>query len=162
MIEQGVYLGLFAKGGLRRIISDFEGFADWSESGGYRGYARSAYEQAAYEVRFLENQKEVREKLGDSKYEGVNILLAYYDYGDYSGNAFVLFKRGGQYFEVNGGHCSCYGLEGQWSPEETTLEALEHRMTKGELGRTSKWDGNKNLFAEELAHVIARERSATR
>jgi hypothetical protein len=28
---------------------------------------------------------------------------------------------------VNGSHCSCHGLEGQWEPEETSMKALEHR-----------------------------------
>lgn len=47
------------------------------------------------------------------------IILAYYDYEDYSGYATVIFKDSNDIFwEVNGSHCSCYGLEGQWEPEE--------------------------------------------
>lgn len=56
--------------------------------------------------------------------DGADILLASYALEDYEGSAFVLFKRAGKLFEVNGSHCSCYGLEGQWEPEETTAEAL--------------------------------------
>lgn len=52
------------------------------------------------------------------------ILIAVYTYECYSGKAFVLFERDGKLFEVNGSHCSCYGLEDAWSPEETTWEAL--------------------------------------
>lgn len=55
------------------------------------------------------------------------VLLNYYEYEDYSGTGMVLYEKGGKLFEVNGGHCSCNGLEGQWSPEETTLEALYMR-----------------------------------
>lgn len=56
--------------------------------------------------------------------EGATILLASYTYENYSGAAFVLFEKDGTLFEVNGSHCSCYGLEDQWEPEETSEEAL--------------------------------------
>lgn len=59
------------------------------------------------------------------------ILLAVYTGDCYEGDAFVLFERDGQLFEVNGCHCSCHGLEDQWLPEETLEEALLHRLTKG-------------------------------
>lgn len=55
------------------------------------------------------------------------ILFAYYMCEDYSGTAFVLFRRNGKLYEVNGSHCSCYGLEGQWEPEETFVEAILER-----------------------------------
>jgi hypothetical protein len=74
-----------------------------------------------------------------SALEGAHVLLASYTYEDYSGKAFVLYRRDGKLYEVNGGHCSCYGLrdqsyyeegEGktQWEPEETSKEALEKRI----------------------------------
>jgi hypothetical protein len=55
------------------------------------------------------------------------ILYAEYETADYKGNAFVLFKQNGKLYEVSGSHCSCYGLEGQWKPEETSWEALAIR-----------------------------------
>lgn len=56
------------------------------------------------------------------------ILHAVYNTEPYEGSAFVLFKgKGGKLYEVNGGHCSCYGLEGQWKPEETSWDALAIR-----------------------------------
>lgn len=60
------------------------------------------------------------------------ILFASYTYEDYSGSATVIFERGGKVYEVNGGHCSCYGLEGQWEAEETSWAALNARL--GENG----------------------------
>lgn len=63
----------------------------------------------------------------NNKYFGVNILFASYTYENYSGTAFVLFEKGGKLYEVNGGHCSCYGLEGQWEPEETSWESIKIR-----------------------------------
>lgn len=58
------------------------------------------------------------------------VLLAAYDIDGYEGDAFVLFQRDGKLYEVHGGHCSCYGLEDQWTPEETTWEALAMRPRK--------------------------------
>lgn len=56
------------------------------------------------------------------------ILFAEYETPSYEGYAFVLFERDGKLYEVNGSHCSCYGLEGQWEPDETTWEALAMRQ----------------------------------
>ncbi len=55
------------------------------------------------------------------------IIYAAYAYENYSGNAFVLFSKDGQLYEVNGSHCSCYGLENQWEAEKTSWEALKSR-----------------------------------
>lgn len=85
------------------------------------------------------------------EYKGVEILLANYGSYGYEGGAFVLFRRDGQLYEVNGSHCSCYGLENQWDPEPTTVEALRHRMTKGNLG-SEAYDGGP--FADELRQVL--------
>ena len=64
-------------------------------------------------------------------FKTVNILIAWYDCEEYEGSAFVLFIQDGKLYEVNGGHCSCFGLEGQWDPEETTVKSIRHRMEKG-------------------------------
>lgn len=63
--------------------------------------------------------------------EGAKILFAEYEQGDYDGSALVLFSRDGKLYEVYGSHCSCFGLEGQFGPEETSVEALEHRLING-------------------------------
>jgi hypothetical protein len=55
------------------------------------------------------------------------ILLAWYDQESYEGTAFVLFQHADKLYEVNGGHCSCHGLEDQWKPEETSWAALKMR-----------------------------------
>lgn len=89
--------------------------------------------------------------------DDIEILLASYTQECYEGDAFVLFKRksDGKLYEVNGGHCSCYGLEGQWNPEETTVEELEHRLTKGRLGRSYSYGSeDENKFAIELGEIL--------
>lgn len=83
------------------------------------------------------------------EFKDAEILLASYGSASYEGHAFVLFRRDGKLWEVNGSHCSCYGLEGQWEPEETTVEALRHRVKEGTLG-----EYDDNPFAAELLQVL--------
>jgi len=59
--------------------------------------------------------------------ESAEVLFANYGSWPYDGNAFVVFTLDGKLYEVNGSHCSCYGLERQWKPEETTWKALAMR-----------------------------------
>lgn len=95
-------------------------------------------------------------EIDDAALAGAEVLLASYSYASYEGDCFVLFRRAGKLYEVNAYHCSCYGLEGKWEEEETTLEALEKRMTDGALGN-GRYSGNH--FAEELREVLAAVRS---
>ena len=89
----------------------------------------------------------------DNSMNDAFILLAWYGYGDYDGSAFVLFERGGKLYEVNGGHCSCNGLEGQWSPEETSAVELIHRIKEGQLGSDGYYD--ENTFGDRLLGILA-------
>lgn len=70
--------------------------------------------------------------------DGVDILVASYTYEDYTGDAYVLFRQGGKLFEVHGGHCSCYGLEDQWEPEEADRDAILHRINNAKWGEEAK------------------------
>jgi len=72
--------------------------------------------------------------ISEDELTDVDILVACYYCADYAGNVFVLFEKDGKLYEVHGGHCSCYGLEGQWEPEETSAIALKYRSEKGNLG----------------------------
>jgi hypothetical protein len=62
----------------------------------------------------------------------IEILYAWYGYGSYDGQAHVIFRKDDKVYEVNGSHCSCYGLEGQWEPEETSVIALLARPNVAE------------------------------
>ena len=55
--------------------------------------------------------------------DNIFVICALYNYGDYDGDAHVLYVENHKLYEVHGSHCSCYGLEDQWSPEETFPEA---------------------------------------
>lgn len=51
------------------------------------------------------------------------VVASLNDYGYDEDSYFLLIhKVTGKLYEVNGGHCSCYGFEGQFQPEETTAE----------------------------------------
>jgi hypothetical protein len=58
--------------------------------------------------------------------EPANVLYADYDIDGYEGDANILWKNpDGTFSFVNGWHCSCYGLEGQFAPEVYTKEVLD-------------------------------------
>ncbi len=63
--------------------------------------------------------------------EPEEVLWADYETEGYDGSALVIYRQGDKVFEVSGSHCSCYGLEGQWEPEEydiaTYIAAVEKR-----------------------------------
>lgn len=124
-----VFLNDWADGGLRAMVRDFLDY------GADRDGRVDAF---------------IADKLG-----GAEILLASYTYEDYSGDAFVLYRKYGKLYEVNGSHCSCYGLEDQWEPEETTVDALNHRLSQKYFGRSGWCDGD-NTFANELREVLLR------
>jgi hypothetical protein len=79
--------------------------------------------------------------------DGCTVHLAWYGYGSYCGQSLVIFEKDGELFEVNGGHCSCNGLEGQWEPEETSWGALKMRKFSGE------YDGASEA-SEKLEHLV--------
>lgn len=79
------------------------------------------------------------------------ILFANYGSWSYDGDAFVLFERDGKLYEVTGGHCSCYGLEGQWSPEETNWEALKIRKFDKEYFADGAMEAVQKLIADRLS-----------
>jgi hypothetical protein len=74
----------------------------------------------------------------ESSYEAPNalvskfdILIAYESVGSWgcdSASWFLLReKETGSLYENHGSRCSCYGFEGQFEPERTSIEALLHR-----------------------------------
>lgn len=98
-----------------------------------------------------EKRKVLDAILASPKYQGIRVLLACYTQEYYEGSAFVLFLQDGRLFEVNGTHCSCYGLEGQWEPELTTVQDLRFRLSKGTLGTGYN---NQDVFATKLATIL--------
>ena len=73
-----------------------------------------------------------------------DVLFAAYLEGSYSGWARVLFVRGGQLYEVDASHCSCYGLEGQWDPQEVSWDQLAMRPPFNDDGCYDIYDDDPN------------------
>jgi hypothetical protein len=96
----------------------------------------------------FDNQADVEREfeLTPGELNNCKILIAAYNTGDYEGDAFVLFQEDGKLYEVHASHCSCMGLEGQFSPEETSVEALEHYITEGEWQHRQYVDELKELI----------------
>lgn len=101
---------------------------------------------------WLSSKIKTREVLNEWK--NIKILFATYTYANYSGDAFVLFEKNGKLYEVNGSHCSCYGLEGQWSPEEVNLKELYNRITGGSFGVGYYGEEDEFEFKNELAKFL--------
>ena len=60
------------------------------------------------------------------------ILFASYVEACYEGDAVVIYRGDdGELYEVQGGHCSCYGLEGQWAPDRVLVKQLAMRPRGG-------------------------------
>jgi hypothetical protein len=83
--------------------------------------------------------------------DGVKLLAAVYECADYEGSAFVLFERDGKLYEVNGSHCSCYGLEGQWEPTITTWAALAKREFSAYQTPDTEWRDEMKSVALRMA-----------
>lgn len=83
-------------------------------------------------------------------FDGV-VLYGCYDIDGYEGSAHVLLMDGSKFYYVEGGHCSCYGLEDQWNPEEMTIESLLHMARDGR----GFWHQNSR-FAEALGQIVER------
>lgn len=127
------------------VISDFDNIYMTSDE--YNA------ETAPYQNVEIWLSRKAEMKVAIEEWKPINILFASYGQSNYSADAFVLFERDKKLFEVNCSHCHCsfYGLEGKWSPEETTLEAIEHRLIKGSMGTDSYSD---NEFAKELKEFL--------
>ena len=85
----------------------------------------------------------------DADLIGVEILHADYTYEDYSGDAWVLFKKDGKLYEVNGSHCSCYGLSECNYVGNTTTQWQPEEVTKEELIRRNKWNKTFELLTHK-------------
>jgi hypothetical protein len=79
------------------------------------------YAQESYE------RKEVYDQLNK-----LDVLVAYESVGSWGCDSASFFvfkdKETGMVYEMHGSHCSCYGFEGQFRLEETTIEALKSRV----------------------------------
>jgi hypothetical protein len=83
------------------------------------------------------------------------VLVAYESVGSWgcdSSSYFLFKRRNGTMFEVLGSHCSCDGFEGQWSPQEATVEYLKSdKFYLGTGGYDDNSDENQRAVKEFFA-----------
>ena len=100
----------------------YDGFNDWQDVANnfYKGY--------------VYDEKDAQEALKAIP-EPEEVIVAAYSCESYEGSAYVVYRNGNKFYSVEGGHCSCYGLEDQWNPEEydavTFLAVLEQSSPWG-------------------------------
>ena len=100
-------------------------------------------------------------KASQKEVEPYRVLIAYESVGSWgcdSSSWFLLQDRKtGKLYETHGSHCSCYGFEGQFAPEETTPEYLwsDHfHFSTG--GYDINSDGNKDKAKEYLKKYLGK------
>lgn len=71
------------------------------------------------------NWRDVKNEFSMDESEPEKVYFATYKTECYEGSAIVIYRNKNKYYIVEGGHCSCYGLEDQWSPTEYTKEQLK-------------------------------------
>jgi hypothetical protein len=59
------------------------------------------------------------------------VLYAEYGHECYEGWSNVVYRNGDKFYRVYAAHCSCYGLEGQWDPEEYSAELFVQAYERG-------------------------------
>lgn len=91
------------------------------------------------------------------KQQNIHICFAVYSGENYEGVAFVIFSKNGKLYEVNGAHCSCDGLEGQWEPEAVSLVELQNRLLKGTFGTYTFEEGFNEECRKFLGIEITKE-----
>lgn len=52
------------------------------------------------------------------------VIYSRYDIDGYEGSAILVYELGDKYYLNEGSHCSCFGLEESWNPEEYDLKTL--------------------------------------
>lgn len=102
-----------------------EDLKDNDETGVFAHIAREYFDCNPYR----DEEKPAICARADQLREKFEVLIAYESVGSWgcdSSSFFLLRERAtGKLFENHGSHCSCYGFEDQWTPEETTLEYLK-------------------------------------
>lgn len=159
--KEPVFLHIFT--GIFDVISEFESSVSLSQ----KEYAYTEEEYISslpksvqgrnYEhaVKWWRGNKARMKELLESTWAKKKVLFASYSVDNYAGDTWVLFEENGVLFEVEGSHCSCYGLEGQWEPSEITLEQLQFRLLNSKTFGNQDYTGN--VFRAQLEEFLRNE-----
>lgn len=96
-------------------------FGDWSDHASMlRDFARGEWNSAKRDY----DSREIPDFPTDEE-----VLFATYDTGEYEGQAHIFYMRDGKLYETSAGHCSCNGLEDNFTTgSEVTWKALDLRL----------------------------------
>ena len=83
--------------------------------------------------------------------EPEEVLFAIYDTPSYEGYAEVIYRNGDRFYWASGSHCSCYGLEDQWDPEEYDAETFLKVFN-----RNTRWTIDRYMSEDIQARIINR------
>lgn len=114
-------------------------FGSWNDVA-IEFYSGSRYEDGALEKAL----KEIPEP--------EEVLYADYDTPGYEGDARVVYRNGDVYYYVNAGHCSCYGLEDQFNPDEYTKDDLLAYLEKQ---ASNSYSSMEKKMAIEVLKVLS-------
>ena len=93
--------------------------------------------------------------------DSLDVLIAYESVGSWGcdSSSFFLFrnKETGKLYELHASHCSCYGFEGQFSLEESVVEALRYRASNGHVFGTGGYDDNEDGNTKAVNEYVLNE-----
>ncbi len=99
------------------------------------------------------NWADIQRDFAMNEPEPDEVLLAKYEYENYEGSAEVYFRRGDKFYIAAGSHCSCYGLEGQWDPEEYASRELFIECLRKGVQSTAEYDYGNRSYAQVLQRL---------
>lgn len=108
----------------------------------------------------FESWEDVQKEFGEGYNRPLTIqepdgpVLAKYSWEGYEGDANVLYRDNDRIFYASGSHCSCYGLEGQWDPEEYTVETLAGQVERACNSERPYPHGFFKKFADEIKEMF--------
>ncbi len=104
-------------------------------------------------------------EIEEKELDGFEVLIAYESVGNWgcdSSNWFLL-RKDGVLYENHGGHCSCNGFEGQWAPEETSVEyLLSDKFYYCGGGYDDNEEDNKDAVGRKIRRLFVTEKSGRR
>lgn len=97
----------------------------------------------------------LKENQDNTNIDDIKILIAYESVGNWGCDSasWFLFEQNNKLYENYASHCSCCGFEGQWEPEETTIEYLKSNVYFFCAGGYDKnVDENKKLIKDYITN----------
>ena|ERR1700688_83073 len=86
----------------------------------------------------FENWTDIKNAFECEEAEPEEVIVAVLDEGYYDGSAYVIYRNKDKYYILHGSHCSCYGFEDQFYPEEYEKEEFKECMKRANFWFSDK------------------------